>query len=55
LTFDGLSVASTAVVPALFVHSDGCVFPESVQTLRRKLAGPVEVVWGEGGQTDFYD
>jgi fermentation-respiration switch protein FrsA (DUF1100 family) len=55
LTFDGLSVASTATVPVLFVHSDGCVFPENVEMLRRSLAGPVEVVWGEGSQTDFYD
>jgi dienelactone hydrolase len=55
LTFDGLSAASAVTVPCLFVHSDGCVFPESIETLRHSLGGPVDVVWGEGAQTDFYD
>jgi hypothetical protein len=46
------------VVPGqvgLFVHSDGCVFPEHIETLRSRMRGPVDVVWGEGAQTDFYD
>jgi uncharacterized protein len=55
LTFDGLSGPTTATVPVLFVHSDGCVFSENVEMLRRSIKGPVEVVWGEGSQTDFYD
>ncbi|NEE00076.1 alpha/beta hydrolase [Phytoactinopolyspora halotolerans] len=55
LTFDGVARASAASVPALFVHSDGCVFPENIERLRRGLRGPVEVVWGDGEQTDFYD
>jgi uncharacterized protein len=55
LTFDGVSQASTASVPSLFVHSDGCVFPENVEKLRQALRGPVDVAWGEGGQVDFYD
>jgi uncharacterized protein len=55
LTFDGLSPASSVTVPSLFVHSDGCVFPEHIETLRSRMRGPVEVVWGEGAQTDFYD
>jgi dienelactone hydrolase len=55
LTFDGLSAAAEIGVPCLFVHSDGCVFPESIETLRHRLRGPVEVVWSEGAQTDFYD
>jgi fermentation-respiration switch protein FrsA (DUF1100 family) len=55
LTFDGLSVPTTVTVPVLFVHSYGCVFPENVELLRRSMKGPVEVVWGEGSQTDFYD
>jgi uncharacterized protein len=55
LTFDGLSPASSVDVPALFVHSDGCVFPDHIETLRRRLRGPVAVAWGEGTQTDFYD
>jgi dienelactone hydrolase len=55
LTFDGLSAAAEISVPCLFVHSDGCVFPESIETLRHRLRRPVEVVWSEGAQTDFYD
>lgn len=38
LTFDGLPVAgSELTVPALFVHSDGCVFPDQIETLRNRL------------------
>jgi hypothetical protein len=55
LTFDGLASAAGVSVPTLFVHSDGCVFPDHIRTLRSSLRGPVEVAWGEGGQTDFYD
>jgi dienelactone hydrolase len=55
LTFDGLAAASDVGVPTLFVHSDGCVFPENVEALRRRLRGPVEVAWGAGTQIDFYD
>lgn len=55
LTFDGLAAAESVTVPSLFVHSDGCVFPDHIETLRKRLAGPVEVAWGEGAQTDFYD
>jgi len=55
LGFDGLSAADVVSVPSLFVHSDGCVFPDHIDRLRRSLRGPVDVVWGEGTQTDFYD
>jgi fermentation-respiration switch protein FrsA (DUF1100 family) len=55
LTFDGLSGADVVSVPSLFVHSNGCVFPDHIDRLRRSLRGPVDVVWGEGTQTDFYD
>jgi dienelactone hydrolase len=55
LTFDGLAGASDVGVPTLFVHSDGCVFPENIEALRRRLRGPVEVAWGAGTQVDFYD
>ncbi|SDU16085.1 alpha/beta hydrolase [Jiangella alkaliphila] len=55
LTFDGLSPAAAVTAPSLFVHSDGCVFPEHIEQLRSRLRGPVEVAWGEGTQTDFYD
>ncbi len=55
LTFDGLSPAEAVTAPSLFVHSDGCVFPEHIEAVRSRLRGPVEVAWGEGTQTDFYD
>lgn len=55
LTFDGLAAAPAVSVPALFVHSDGCVFPDNVRTVAGRLGGPVELAWGDGEQTDFYD
>jgi fermentation-respiration switch protein FrsA (DUF1100 family) len=55
LTFDGLAAARNVGVPTLFVHSDGCVFPENVEALRRRMPGPTDVAWGEGSQIDFYD
>lgn len=55
LTYDGLSAASAVEVPSLFVHSDGCVFPDNVRAIASRLGGPAELAWGEGGQIDFYD
>ncbi|HET9986702.1 MAG TPA: hypothetical protein VFQ38_24200 [Longimicrobiales bacterium] len=55
LTFDGLGAARPVAVPSLFVHGDGCVFPENVRTIAKRLTGPVEIAWGDGTQTDFYD
>ncbi|WP_166351565.1 alpha/beta hydrolase [Phytoactinopolyspora limicola] len=55
LGFDGMAQAARVSVPTLFVHGDGCVFPDNIQRLRDELAGPVEMVWGDGGQIDFYD
>jgi fermentation-respiration switch protein FrsA (DUF1100 family) len=55
LTFDGLVSASAVSVPTLFVHSDDCVFPDSIERLRRDLRGPVDVAWGDGTQMDYYD
>jgi fermentation-respiration switch protein FrsA (DUF1100 family) len=55
LTFDGLAAGGSVDVPTLLVHSDGCVFPEHVESLRGRLQGPVDVAWGEGTQIDFYD
>ena len=55
LTFDGLAAADRVATPVLFVHSDGCVFPDNVRDLAARVRGPVEVVWGDGTQTDFYD
>jgi fermentation-respiration switch protein FrsA (DUF1100 family) len=53
--FDGLSAASRVGVPALFVHSDGCVFPDNLRTVHDRVRGPKRLVWSEGTQTDFYD
>lgn len=55
LTFDGMAAASDVSVPSLFVHSDGCVFPDNVRTVITSMPGPAETVWSEGFQTDFYD
>jgi uncharacterized protein len=55
LTFDGLSAGPRVSTPALFVHSDDCVLPGNVKTVADRLAGPKEVVWADGTQTDFYD
>jgi AraC-like DNA-binding protein len=55
LTFDGLAAAPEVDVPALFVHSDGCVLPGNVKKIRGQLAGPTELIWADGSQTDFYD
>ncbi len=55
LTFDGLRAAPAVAVPSLFVHSDGCVLPDNVRTVAARLTGPVELAWGEGEQTDYYD
>jgi hypothetical protein len=55
LTYDGLAAASAVSAPALFVHSDDCVFPGNIERLRHSMRGPVDVAWGDGGQIDFYD
>ncbi|RZS44559.1 hypothetical protein EV193_101435 [Herbihabitans rhizosphaerae] len=55
LTFDGLSAAGRVSTPTLFVHSDDCVLPDNAHTVHNGLAGPKQLVWAEGGQTDFYD
>ncbi len=55
LTFDGLRAADRVQTPALFVHSDGCVFPDNVRSVSDRVRGPKQLVWAEGTQTDFYD
>jgi dienelactone hydrolase len=55
LTFDGLQAAPQVKTPTLFVHSDGCVFPDNVKRIHSALTGPKEMVWMDGTQTDFYD
>ena len=55
LTFDGLPAADRVTTLVIFVHLDGCVFPDTVRDVARRVHGPVEVAWGDGTQTDFYD
>jgi len=55
LSFDGLSAVSGVTTPSLFVHSDGCVFPDQVKGLHAALRGSKALVWGDGSQIDFYD
>jgi fermentation-respiration switch protein FrsA (DUF1100 family) len=55
LAFNGLSAASRVTTPALFVHADGCVFPDHVRQVHANVRGPKELVWAEGNQIDFYD
>jgi uncharacterized protein len=55
LTFDGLRAAPAVQVPALFVHSDGCVLPDNVRTVAARLGGSAQLAWGDGAQIDFYD
>jgi fermentation-respiration switch protein FrsA (DUF1100 family) len=55
LLFDGLSAADRVQTPALFVHSDECVFPDNVRSIQARLRGPKQLVWADGSQTDFYD
>ena len=53
--FDGMSAAGRVNVPALFVHSDGCVFPDNLRAVHERVRGPKRLVWSEETQTDFYD
>jgi uncharacterized protein len=55
LTFDGLAAARRVTTPCLFVHSDGCVFPDHVKQVHAEVTGPKELVWSTGSQIDFYD
>ena len=41
--------------PCLFVHSDGCVFPDHVKQVHASVKGPTEMIWTTGNQIDFYD
>jgi fermentation-respiration switch protein FrsA (DUF1100 family) len=54
-TFDGLAAADRVSTPTLFVHSDGCVFPDNVKQVYARVQGPKELVWTSGAQIDFYD
>jgi hypothetical protein len=55
LAFDGLAAAEHVRTPTLFVHGDGCVFPDHVKAIHAKLRGEKELVWSDGSQIDFYD
>ncbi len=55
LTFDGLSAADGVSTPSLFVHSDDCALPDNARRVFERLAGPKELLWASGAQTDFYD
>lgn len=53
--FDGLAAAERVSTPSLFVHADGCVFPDHVREVHSRVKGPKELVWATGEQIDFYD
>jgi fermentation-respiration switch protein FrsA (DUF1100 family) len=55
LSFDGLRAANELRIPSLFVHSDGCVFPDHIRRIYDRLEGAKRLVWLEGSQVDFYD
>jgi fermentation-respiration switch protein FrsA (DUF1100 family) len=55
LAFDGLAAADAVDTPTLFVHAEGCAFPEHVRAVHARLRGPKRVIWAEGNQIDFYD
>ena len=54
-TFNGLRAAENVSVPSLFIHSDGCVFPDNIKKVVERLKGEKKLIWSEGTQTDFYD
>ena len=43
-TFDGLAAAERVTTPTLFVHSDGCVFPDNVKRVYARVQGPKDLV-----------
>ncbi|HET9139842.1 lysophospholipase [Actinophytocola sp.] len=55
LGFDGLAAANRVAAPTLFVHGDDCVLPDNVKLVHSRLAGPKDLLWTAGTQTDFYD
>jgi hypothetical protein len=55
LTYDGMASASAVSTPSIFVHSEGCAFPEHVRRVHAELKGKKKLAWGEGVQTDYYD
>jgi len=41
--------------PIIFVHSDGCAFPDVVKNDYETINGPKELVWADGNHFDYYD
>lgn len=55
LTFDGRRATRRLAAPTLFVHGDGCVFPDAIREIAETNDGLASLLWLEGEQTDFYD
>jgi fermentation-respiration switch protein FrsA (DUF1100 family) len=55
LSYDGLASARSVSTPSLFVHADGCAFPDHVRRVHADLRGEKQLAWGSGAQIDFYD
>lgn len=55
LSFDPMSKASAVTVPAMVVHSDESVAPDTAKKFYAELQGPKELVWGNGNHYDYYD
>jgi dienelactone hydrolase len=55
LSYDGLAAAPRVATPSIFVHADGCVFPDHVRQVHASLKGEKALAWGDGSQTDYYD
>lgn len=55
LTYDAIAVASEILQPTGMIHSRDGAVPEGAEQFAEHLAGPVDLVWTDGGQLDFYD
>jgi fermentation-respiration switch protein FrsA (DUF1100 family) len=55
LTYDALVSAPSIAVPTLMVHSDDSAYPDNLRRFYAALAGPKDLFWTQGTQTDFYD
>ncbi|MBB5061059.1 hypothetical protein HDF16_005795 [Granulicella aggregans] len=54
LGYDGSARAKEVEIPTLMIHSEDAAFPENVRRFTGMLAGPHELLWRKGTQTDFY-
>ncbi|MEL7423701.1 MAG: alpha/beta hydrolase [Bacteroidota bacterium] len=55
LAFDPMSKAAAIDVPFMMIHSDGSALPNNAKEFFEQLAGPKELVWGDGDHFDYYD